>query len=83
MNSLEDLKKCVEVYENNRFLNHIPKVELVKGDASKMIPKYIKENPHTVVSLLNLDMDIFEPTKIALEHFVPRMPKGAVIILMS
>lgn len=80
MNSLEDLKKCVEVYENNRFLNHIPKVELVKGDASKMIPKYIKQNPHTVVSLLNLDMDIFEPTKIALEHFVPRMPKGAVII---
>jgi len=80
MNSFEDLKKCIDVYENNRFLNHISKVELVKGDASKTIPKYIKQNPHTVVSLLNLDMDIFEPTKMALEQFVPRMPKGAIII---
>ncbi len=80
MNSYNDLKKCIELYDSNRFLNHISKVELVKGDATKTIPKYLKQNPHTVVSLLNLDMDIFEPTKVALEHFVPRMPKGAVII---
>ena len=25
-------------------------------------------------------MDIYEPTKVALEHFVPRMPKGGIII---
>lgn len=80
MNSYKDLEKCIELYDENRFLNHISKVELVKGDATKTIPKYLKQNPHTVVSLLNLDMDIFEPTKVALEYFVPRMPKGAVII---
>jgi hypothetical protein len=26
-----------------------------------------------------LDFDLYEPTKIALEHFAPRMPKGAII----
>jgi hypothetical protein len=26
-----------------------------------------------------MDFDIYEPTKIALEHFLPRMPKGAVL----
>jgi hypothetical protein len=26
-----------------------------------------------------MDFDLYEPTKVALEHFVPRMPKGAVI----
>jgi len=31
------------------------------------------------VSLLYLDFDIYEPTVAALKHFVPRMPKGAVI----
>jgi hypothetical protein len=24
-------------------------------------------------------MDLYEPTKAALEHFLPRMPKGAVL----
>ena len=80
VDSFDDLKKCIKLYDQNRFLNHIPKVELVRGDASRTIPKYLKENPHTVVSLLYLDMDVYEPTKIALENFVPRMPKGSIIV---
>jgi hypothetical protein len=28
---------------------------------------------------LYLDFDLYEPTRLALEQFVPRMPKGAVI----
>ena len=32
-----------------------------------------------VVSLLFLDFDLYEPTKIALENFLPRMSKGSVI----
>jgi hypothetical protein len=36
-------------------------------------------HPHLVVSLLFLDMDLYEPTRAALQHFVPRMPKGAVL----
>ena len=31
------------------------------------------------MSLLFLDMDLYEPTRAALQHFLPRMPKGAVI----
>jgi hypothetical protein len=29
--------------------------------------------------LLYLDFDLYEPTLAALKHFVPRMPRGAVI----
>jgi hypothetical protein len=32
-----------------------------------------------VVSLLFLDFDLYEPTRVALENFVPRMPKGAIL----
>ena len=42
-------------------------------------PKYIKENPHLSVALLYLDLDIYAPTKVALETFLPRMPKGSII----
>ena len=57
----------------------MPKVQLIAGDAVETIPRFVQENPHLVVSLLFLDFDLFEPTKIALETFVPRMPKGAII----
>jgi len=78
-NSFDDLKKCIELFDMNRFLNFSPKVELIKGNMSETVPKYLKDNPQTIVSLLFLDVDIYEPTKIALEYFVPRMPKGSII----
>jgi hypothetical protein len=73
----------VELFDSNRFLNHIQKVELVKGNAVRTIPKYLKDNPHTVVSLLHLDFGPYEPTKIALDKFLPLMPKGAIVAFES
>jgi len=81
LNSLKDLEKCIEIYDKNRFLSHFPKVEIVKGDAVRTIPKYLKKNPATVVSLMYLDFVLYEPTKIALECIVPIMPKGSIIAL--
>jgi hypothetical protein len=60
-------------------LGHIPRVELVGGDACATIPKYLADNQHLVVALLYLDFDLYEPTKVALEVFVPRMPRGSII----
>ncbi len=77
--SYEDVLKAVQVYDANRPLSHIPKVELVKGDIRVTAQQYLDANPHLVVSLLYLDVDLYEPTKILLETFLPRMPKGAVI----
>jgi len=79
VNSFNDLKNCIKLYDSNRFLSDYSKIELIKGDATKTIPKFIKDNPHTVVSLLYLDFDIYKPTKIAIENFIDRMPKGAII----
>lgn len=76
----DDLRRCIELFDANRFMGHVPKVLLVKGDAVQTIPAFLKENSHTVVSLLHLDFDLYEPSEMALEHFLPRMPKGAVII---
>lgn len=77
--SLEDLKECVRLYDLNRPIGHIPRVELIAGDATETIPAYLSENKHTVVAMLYLDFGLYEPTKAAIEHFLPRMPKGAII----
>ena len=77
--SYAELLRLIDLYDKDRFLGHIPKVELVKGDATKTIPAFLVGHPHLVVSLLFMDFDLYEPTKVALENFVPRMPKGAVV----
>ena len=77
--SYSELLELIRIYDSNRFLGHVPKVFLVKGDATITIPQFVQENRHLVVSLLFLDMDLFEPTKAAIEQFLPRMPKGAII----
>jgi hypothetical protein len=79
IDSYDDLLESIEIFDQNRFLSHIQKVKLVKGDIKDTLPKYIKNNPHLVVSLLWLDFDIYEPTVIALKHLVPRIPKGGII----
>jgi hypothetical protein len=79
VDSYDHLQQCIELFDMNRFIGHVQKVELVRGDATETIPKYLQENPQLIVSLLYLDFDIYEPTLAALKHFLPRMPKGAVI----
>jgi hypothetical protein len=75
-----NVEKAVGVYDLNRPIGHIPKIELVEGDLCTTAPTYIAANPHLVVALLYLDVDLYEPTKAALETFLPRMPKGAIIV---
>ena len=75
----EEINDCIKEFDDNRFFNQYPKVSTVKGDAIKTIPQFIKDNEHLLVSLLYLDFDLYEPTKVALENFYPRMHKGAVL----
>lgn len=75
----EELSELLKIHDSNRLMNHIDKVHLVRGDATKTIPEFVEKHPHLVVSLLYLDFDLYEPTCVALKHLLPRMPKGAVL----
>ena len=74
-----EITEAAAILDVYRPIGHIPKIELVKGDAVATMRAYVERNPHLVVALLYLDFDLYEPTKCALEAFVPRMPKGAII----
>lgn len=74
-----DLERLVKLHDANRPLGHLPKVKLVAGDACQTIPQFVSENPHLLVSLLYLDFDLYEPTRVALEQFWPRVPQGGVV----
>ena len=80
VNAYDDVKQSIQLFDSFRPLGHIPKIELVKGDATKTIEEYIKNNPHLVVSMLYLDFDVYSPTKRAIELLKSRMPIGAMIV---
>jgi len=75
----QELVECIEEFDKHRYLNKYCKVKLVKGDVSETIPSFLKDNPHVLVALLYMDFDLYKPTKMALQHFLPRIPKGGVI----
>lgn len=75
-----DLEESISIWNETRYLNHMEKAKLIEGDILETLPKFLEENPHLVVSLLHIDVDLYEPTKLILELVLPRMPKGSVIL---
>jgi len=72
-----DAQELNDILLEKKFLNF----ELVKGDVKKTIPNLIKEQPHLKISLLHLDMDIYEPTKFVLNKLFSYVVKGGIILI--
>lgn len=79
-NSYQELTELARVHEGFRLLPSRPQIELVKGDIVQSVPAYVAKHPELVVALLYLDCDLLEPTRTCLEYFLPRMPRGAVVV---
>lgn len=77
--SHDELLQLIEQYDRDRFLGHLPKVELIAGDITKSAAAFIESHPHVLISLLFIDCDLYDPTHAALKAFLPRMPKGAIV----
>lgn len=54
--------------------------ELVKGNVFETLPKWLVQNPHTRISLLHLDMDVYAPTKYVLDELWNRVVEGGIVV---
>jgi hypothetical protein len=77
--SFPALQKSVDLFNASTLMNQFERISLVKGDVAQTIPQVVDERPELIVSLLLCLTDLYEPTKLALEYFLPLMPKGAVV----
>jgi len=55
--------------------------QLIKGDICETVPSYVKDNPNFKISFINLDVDIYEPSKSVLENLYPLLTSGGVLLL--
>jgi hypothetical protein len=75
------LEQSILLNDLIRPVNRIPRCELVKGDIVKTVPEFVEDKPELCVAMLILDTDLYQPTKVALQSFLPFMPKGAIVVL--
>lgn len=71
--SPDDILRVAEMQNLDR------RIELVAGDATVTIPEYTRRHPGFRIALLNLDFDVYRPTKVALEELYDRVVPGGVI----
>ena len=73
--SLEEMQELLE--KQSLFKN----VELIKGGILVTLKNYLEKNPHLKISLLHIDVDLYEPVKEILEQLYDRVSTGGIIIL--
>ena len=73
------LENVLNYHEKENPYPHIKKYEIVKGDASKTIKQYLKNNPETIIALAYFDFDLYEPTKNCLMAIKPYLTKGSIL----
>jgi hypothetical protein len=76
----KNLEGILSLQEALNPISHLKKFELVKGDAVKTVPAYMKAHPETIISLAILDFDIYRPTKAALKAIRNNLCKGSIIV---
>ncbi|WP_157727657.1 TylF/MycF/NovP-related O-methyltransferase [Stappia sp. ES.058] len=78
--SFDMLTSAIELFDGNRMIGHVPKVELVKGDICETFPAYLERCPAATIGLLHLDLDLYKPTRDVLDLAWDRMARGAVVV---
>jgi len=76
----KELEKILALHEANSPLTHINKSHLIKGDVTDTLPVWLSANPHAVISMAIFDMDVYSPTKMALEAVLPRLTRGSIVV---
>ena len=72
-----DKEKLADLLFQKGFTNF----ELIKGNVANSLPEYFKLHDYERISLLHLDMDVYEPTKLALDLLIDRIVPGGLIVI--
>jgi hypothetical protein len=75
----EEIESLVDIHNSDNLTPGTRRCVLVNGDITETIPRFLEEYPGLKVALLHFDMDLYTPTKLALEHLYPLVLKGGVV----
>jgi hypothetical protein len=76
---LDHLRDILDAHEDGDHLRHIRRTLIVQGDIRETLPRYLDQNPHTIVALAYFDLDLHQPTRDTLNAIRPYLTDGSVI----
>jgi len=77
----DEFMELLDIFHKDAFAPWATRIQIVKGNVEETIPDHVKNNPGLRISLLHLDIDLFSPTKTALEYLYPLVVKGGIVVL--
>ena len=69
-----------EILENMLIKDGFKQFRLIKGDVSETMKDFLEDNPGLRVSLVNFDLDIYQPTINCLNMLWERIVRGGILI---
>lgn len=75
-----ELQRMLAVNNSDSMIPNTERAKLYVGDIADTIPVFLEENPGVRISLLHLDMDLYVPTRAALEALFPLVLRGGVVV---
>lgn len=74
-----EIQTLVDMHNSDNMITGTKRANIVVGDIKETLPKFLEDHPGLKISLLHFDMDLYEPTKYALEMLYPCVLKGGII----
>jgi hypothetical protein len=75
------LEELLDYHQRENVMGHIKKYEIVKGDVTQTIDKYLSEHSETMIALAYFDLQLYEPTRKCLQAIRPYLTRGSVVAL--
>ncbi|WP_320065565.1 class I SAM-dependent methyltransferase [Micromonospora sp. RTGN7] len=76
---VDHLREVLAAHEASEPLGHTQRSFLVQGDVRETVPKYLEDNPETIIALAYFDLDLYGPTKELIEVIRPYLTKGSIL----
>ena len=71
--------KLVEMHNADSLFPNMDRSNLIVGDILETLPKFLDDNPGLRLSLVYFDVDLYAPTRKALDLLYPRVVEGGVL----
>ena len=77
--SEQEVQTLMELHSTEDSVPGSGRSQLIVGDLSETLPRFLSENPGLKISLIHFDLDLYAPTKLALELLYPHVVNGGIV----
>ncbi len=75
----EGLELLLQLHASDSITGNFQRCQLIDGNIHETLPHFLREHSGLRISLLHLDLDLYEPTRYALAQLYPFITPGGVV----